>query len=508
MQASSKLFKLLFWSTLIRMILSMSVGLGNDEVYYRMYAEYLELNYFDHPPMVGWLIRLFTFDLHFDTAFFIRLTATLSGTATAFLIYLIGKKWRDEQTGFLAAWLYSITIYGAIIAGTFILPDSPQVFFWAWGLYAIIQVLHAETSTSAQNRWMLLFGFANGLGLLCKVHMIFLWGGFGLYILIHDRQWLKRPSLYAAAIITILLFYPVIHWNIKHDFITYRFHSNRVNDTSRGFRIDTLIPFLLGQFLYTQILLFPFYMTALWKSIFNPSNSKDKIKIFLVYTALPLLLVSLYLSCFNTVLPHWTGPAYIAITLFSSAWYAENNKTEKLIRWTRISTYMTLILVAVAVIMIQFLPGTLGKKGSFDLGSGDFTLDMYGWNQGRNKIDALLQKDVQQKRMKENAVFLSHKWFPAAHEDFYVCIPLKRDLLVVGDTMDIHQYAWINPKRKSLQVYDDAYVLVPSNYFDDPVARWGNQFESHEPADTIPILRSGVEVRKMLLYRFHSYKSK
>jgi hypothetical protein len=249
-------------------------------------------------------------------------------------------------------------------------------------------------------------------------------------------------------------------------------------------------------------------MTALWKSIFNPSNSKDKIKIFLVYTALPLLLVSLYLSCFNTVLPHWTGPAYIAITLLTAAWYAENNKTEKLIRWTRISTYMTLILVAVAVIIIQFLPGTLGKKGSFDLGSGDFTLDMYGWNQGRNKMDDVLKKDVQQKRMKDNAVFLSHKWFPAAHEDFYVCIPLKRDLLVVGDTMDIHQYAWINPKRKSLQVNDDAYVLVPSNYFDDPVARWGNQFESHESADTIPILRSGVVVRKMLLYRFHSYKSK
>ena len=508
MRTSNKIVALVFWSTLIRILLSVSVGLGNDEVYYRIYADHLEWNYFDHPPMVGWLIRLFTFNLQFDFPFFIRLTSILSGTATTVLIYLTGKKWKNENVGFLAAWIYSITIYGAIIAGTFILPDSPQVFFWALGLFAMIHAMDESMEKKKQDRWMLLFGIANGLGLLCKVHMIFLWGAFGIYILFHSRQWFSRWSLYAAALLTILFFYPVIHWNIENDFITYRFHSNRVKNTTGGFRIDTLIPFILGQFFYTQFLLFPFFIQAIRKRLLLLRLPGLSITKLLLYSALPLILVSLYLSCFNTVLPHWTGPSYLGICLITADWYWENNKSEKLIKWTKIATIVTVSLLFLSVLLINFFPGTIGKKGNIDIGSGDFTLDMYGWEQSKNKIDTILKKDIAAQRMKKDAVFLSHKWFPAAHEDYYICKPLKQDILVIGDTMDTHQYAWINPKRKKLTYKDDAYVLIPSNYYDDPFQRWGSQFEKIEIADTIPIIRSGACVKNWYLYRLHGFHSK
>lgn len=507
MQHSKNILKLVFWSAIIRIVLSFSVGLGNDEVYYRMYADHLELNYFDHPPMVGWLIRMLTFNLNFDMPFFIRLTSILSGTATTLLIYQIGKKWKNEDTGFIAAWIYSVTIYGAIIAGTFILPDSPQVFFWSLGLYCLIQILDGKTEKNKQDKWMLLFGIANGLGLLCKVHMIFLWGGFGLYVIFHDRKWLGRWSIYTAAILTLFMFYPVIHWNLEYDFITYRFHSNRVNNTSQGFRIDTLIPFILGQFFYTQFLLFPFFIAAIAKSI--PDFKRlSKTRLILLYSSLPLILVSLFLSCFNTVLPHWTGPSYIAISLITANHYLEFGKKEKLMKWIGASTKLTILLLLLAVLLINLYPGTLGKKGNADLGSGDFTLDMYGWQQSKNAVDSVLQMDKSTNRMKGNPFFISHKWFPAAHIDYYICKPLKQEMLVLGDTMDIHQYAWINNYRQKPLANDDAYALIPSNYFDDPYLRWGNQFERIEPADTIPINRSGVCVKRMLLYRLHGYKLK
>ena len=102
------------------MLVASTINLGNDEVYYRMYAQELQWNYFDHPPMVGWLIRFTTFNLTIDTTFFIRLGAILCSTIVTWLFYLSGKKISNEQTGFYAASIYTATVYGSIIAGTFI----------------------------------------------------------------------------------------------------------------------------------------------------------------------------------------------------------------------------------------------------------------------------------------------------------------------------------------------------------------------------------------------------
>ena len=47
------------------------------------------------------------------------------------LAMLIGKKIRNERTGLYAAVLYNTSIYSSIIAGTFILPDSPAGYMLA-----------------------------------------------------------------------------------------------------------------------------------------------------------------------------------------------------------------------------------------------------------------------------------------------------------------------------------------------------------------------------------------
>ncbi len=51
-------------------VLAAVTELNNDEVYYRLYALKLQWNYFDHPPMIAVLLKLFTFNLFFKTNFF------------------------------------------------------------------------------------------------------------------------------------------------------------------------------------------------------------------------------------------------------------------------------------------------------------------------------------------------------------------------------------------------------------------------------------------------------
>jgi len=115
-------------------------NLGNDEAYYYTYALYPALSHFDHPPMVGWAIQLFSLNLHFSSEIFIRMAAVVAGTLNTWLMYAIGRQLHDERTGWYAALLYTASVYGFVIVGVFILPDSPQSVFW---LSAILFLLKA-----------------------------------------------------------------------------------------------------------------------------------------------------------------------------------------------------------------------------------------------------------------------------------------------------------------------------------------------------------------------------
>lgn len=499
--------QLILAATTVRLLIAFGVDLGNDEVYYRQFAQPLEWNYFDHPPMIGWLIRLTTFNLQFDYPVFIRLGAIISAATTSWIIYLTGTAIRNERTGFMAAAMYTATLYGSVIAGTFILPDSPQVFFWCSALYVLVKLIKIGPDATHTNRLLLLFGLYTGLALLCKVHSIFLWGGWGVYILFHDRQWLKKPTLYMAALLTLLCFTPVLIWNIQHDFITYRFHSNRVNDLSGGFNHNTLIQFLLGQVFYGSLILFPFFMQSIvrgWRMA--KEDALRPIMRILVWTGIPLMLTAVYLSCFNQVLPHWTGPAYLSLCLLTAVQMDlrtnQASQTPASIRW---SLALTTFIVITGLLFINFYPGTTGKREHTKFGQGDATLDLYGWNQLEKKMESLWENDIKTGTMKPDAFVITNRWYPGAHLDYYVCRPNNRTLLLWGEPMDIHQYIWINPTRRQPHLGDDAYCISPSNNTLPVESLYGPFFNEVMPADTLAIIRNGDTAKLVFVHRLKSY---
>ena len=95
---NNKIVGLIVIATLIRCIIALTINLGNDEVYYINYAQHLQWNYFDHPPMVGLLIKLTTLNLELTTDFFIRLGPILLSAVNTYLIYAITKKIKNEKS--------------------------------------------------------------------------------------------------------------------------------------------------------------------------------------------------------------------------------------------------------------------------------------------------------------------------------------------------------------------------------------------------------------------------
>lgn len=45
---------------LLSLLQAATTGLFDDEAYYWVYSQYLDWGYFDHPPMIAWLIKLGT----------------------------------------------------------------------------------------------------------------------------------------------------------------------------------------------------------------------------------------------------------------------------------------------------------------------------------------------------------------------------------------------------------------------------------------------------------------
>jgi hypothetical protein len=489
-------------------ILAAITELNNDEVYYRLYALQLQWNYFDHPPMMAVLLKLFTGNLFFQSEFFLRLGIIVCAAISTWLVYCIGRRMGDEHTGLLAAFLFTASPYCSVIAGLLVIPDGPQLVWWLWSVLLMVKITGSKTNGRRTGGRLLLLGFTIGCCILSKVHGVFLWVGFGLYILLYRRKLLANPFLYCAAFITGLLLLPVWYWNVSHQFITYKYHSNRVHLWG-PLQTDSFLRELLGEALYNNPISFVLLVLALMaftrRRVFMPPPSQR----LLFLLAFPLIAVVIIISLFNDTLPHWTGPAYTTLLPFTAAWLRSRQKITDAGKLPPVVTWalaFTAVLLLPAAAAIKWLPANIGEKEWTHLGAGDPTLDMNGFKDIAPRMDSLYRHDRQQGLIGQAPFLVADYWFPAAHIDYYIARPYGFRFLAMGGGAAIHQYAWINAARPFLQAGEDAYFIAVSNYFNPPAERITRQFEMVSAPVAITQYRSGVPVRNFFVYRMRHYK--
>lgn len=502
-----KLLYLLLISTAVRCLLAYWLEFGNDEVYYWTYARHLQWNYFDHPPMVALLVRLGTLGMHLRGELFVRAGAIACAGLNTWLVFLIGKRLRDERAGWFAALLYNSSFYCSIIAGTFILPDSAQVLWWVLAIYLMTLVTDEKQVAPRKGLLLLLTGTAIGLCIMSKVHGVFLWLGFGLYILLYDRKLLKEPALYAAAAITALIVSPILFWNMQNHFITYSFHNSRVGFLDKKLDWDAFLQQFLGSILYNNPVNVILYALGIWGILRTPDLVQPSFRRLYLLLGLPLILVLLVMSLFNDTLPHWSGPAYISLMLLAAVYYSWRLDSRRLLPGPILAPLLLLGFAAtLGVAVIRWLPLQLGKTDQRVLGDGDVTLDMSGWHALQPAFDSVYRRDLRDGRISQDPRILSDKWFPAANLDYYVATPTGLSLFAAGRLVDIHHYAWLNRELPPMQAGSDAYFIYPSNYFGPPKKPLLDYFERMDTAALVPQYRAGVHVRNFVILRLIHYK--
>jgi 4-amino-4-deoxy-L-arabinose transferase-like glycosyltransferase len=493
-----KLWILIATLSIIKLILAFVLELGNDEAYYWLYSQYLQWNYFDHPPMVAVWIRLFTANLSLEQyEGFLRLGSIVGSALSSWFLFKAVSLLHSERAGWFAAVLYNISFYSGITGGLYIMPDSPQMVFWTLALLLIARI------TKNENNWSnwILFGIVAGLCIMSKVHGAFLWIGLGGYVLFQKNSWLKKPQLFIAFLITVIIISPIFFWNVKYDFATFRFHSNRVD-------VDELI--LHGRYFFKELasqigfnnpvnfFLAVFAMVAFYRKhiTYQPALA------IYIFIGVPLAFLLLFVSLFrNVTLPHWSGPAYVSFMPLAAIWLADQSQRSfpKILRWG-LGIFLVIYLGYSSI--IKFYPGTYGSKNKNDYGHGDISLDMYGWEKASAQFDSLYKDDIAKNKMPVNVAMITSNWW-GAHVEYYFGRPLHLKMIGVGNPQHLNEYLWTNKWRKSEVDLNNAYCIIP---VDDKYPVPSDFFGTIELALVIDVNRSGKSAHEFLVYRLRRLK--
>lgn len=497
---------LLVVSALIRGFVAGFIEFGYDEVYYWTYALYPDLSHFDHPPLLGWAIQLFSLNLLLDSEFFIRLASVVFGTINTWIIFRIGSFIKDPRTGLYAAFLYSTSFYASVICGIFIMPDGPQSLFWLLTLWFLLRSLPDTGCTRSSRNFLFLAGITAGLALLAKYHSAFLLSGAFCYILFDNRKWFTIKETWYAFFLAILIFIPVILWNMDNEFISFTYHGARTASEGKSLlHPEFLIVEILGQFFYNNPVNVVLIIIAFIAMRRGKRFLKTEYTHLILWISLPLVATFLIFALFARTLPHWSGPAYFGFILIAAAWLSELSKTKfrlKLFpRPVAIATILMLTVLTLAFGQIRYGWIPLSRWGM-----RDFTHDMYGWRQLGEKFAPIAEFDRQLLLMDAQAPIFTFRWFPAANFDYYIARETGNRVYALGSLERIHKYHWIDRERGNIPVGMDVYYITLSDDYDDPYNLYGNLFTVIQPSDTIQITRGDELVRKAYIYRMIGLK--
>jgi hypothetical protein len=318
---------ILFWCCL-NLLQAYFTELTSDEGYYWFYSTKLELGYYDHPPMLAFLIHLGYF--FFQNELGVRLFSVLLFSGSLFLFFeLLPKHLRNNH------WLYLFLLSVPILnyVNIVVFPDTPLLAFELLFLYAYQRFLKKEN-------WAIigLLGLSIGLMFYSKYHGVLV---VGFTVLSNPRLFLN-PKFYAASLIGLVLFLPHLWWQYDNDFPTFAYHlEGRINVLSTRFLFEY----------WSQQLLFFTPVLLICPIFYKVKNSFERTLKFIIIGS---LLFFTYASLRTFVHFHWTSIAVIPAIILSTYFY-ENTSRKRLLN-IGIGIFLFAMLTVRLYFMVQIFP--------------------------------------------------------------------------------------------------------------------------------------------------------
>ncbi|WP_018699206.1 ArnT family glycosyltransferase [Amorphus coralli] len=377
--------------TVIRLVAAATVGLTEDEAYYRLWAMAPAWGYYDHPPMVAWWIAAGQ-AIFGDTLLGIRFFTVISVSLGSLAIWRAGAILTSDAriAGRAVVWFNATLLVG--IGAMIATPDVPSAFFWGLALWAMLELVHRD-----DGRWWLAVGLFAGLGLLAKYSGLFLGGGIVLWMLVVPGQWrwLASPWLWLGGILALALFAPVVMWNAANDWASFAKQFGRV----AGDQFDErFIPeFLLAEIGLIGPLMLPFLVVGIIGIAKSPRRMAPGNWLVLL-SGLPFLAYLLVHGLHDRVQGNWPAPLYPAVALIAAQGAALVGVSARRKRgWERLRMLVAPVGIGLSLLLIVH-----ASLGAGFVTTKDPTKQLRGWDTFSAEID----------RMRETA---GAQWIGAVH---------------------------------------------------------------------------------------------
>jgi 4-amino-4-deoxy-L-arabinose transferase-like glycosyltransferase len=262
--------------TAMRMVYAGAIELRTDEAYYWTWSKESVLSFLDHPPMIAWFIRFGT-AIFGDTNFGVRFAGVLAMLATQLLLAdMVRRVIHDIRAVILALLMPEAAVYYGLLMAK-VAPDVALIPFAVAMVWALVRLVE-----SGDARWWLAAGVFAGLALLSKFTAVMLLPAVLAFMLIPDwrRRWLVSPYPWLAALITVLIFSPVLIWNVQHDWASFRFQFVRAVATHE-LSLSTIGEFFGLQFFLVGPILLPVVLSGVALTAWRGIRQRDAIAILL-----------------------------------------------------------------------------------------------------------------------------------------------------------------------------------------------------------------------------------
>lgn len=216
---------------MLHLVLSAVLPPAEDELYYWTWSRTLQWSYFDHPPVVAYLIRLST-SIFGNSLFGLRFFACLAGLG---VLAILGKLCGGKR---LVTWLIGCPLF--LIGSLLMTPDVPFLFFWTLYLYWMVHVsrrfsewnddpvsrVYRQSPVSSVT-WAA-GGLVLGLGILSKYTM-FLAVPCTLLVLWRTARWQAWwRGLGILFLVTVVVTSPILIYNVQHAFEPLKFQWHHI----------------------------------------------------------------------------------------------------------------------------------------------------------------------------------------------------------------------------------------------------------------------------------------
>lgn len=351
------LLGLLFGLLLLRGVFLLTNGLDliGDESYYWDWSRQPDWCYYSKPPMVAWLIGVFTWLLGDYTAV-VRLPTLVLGTVFLGYFHATAKAFYGARAAAMALLLILAAPIN-VLANFLMTIDPPLYCFWIMALYYLRRALFDGDDSA----W-LWSGMASAAALLSKQAAMALPIMLLVFLLIdRDRRAFLKREFWLYLLPMAVAAVPILAWNYQHDWVMFGHSKGHFgNPEAQGWikHLQHARDFVLYQFLLLSPIIFAM---AIWTSLRAGAGFRSLApeQQFLWLMGPSLLLGVLLLSFLQKVQGNWPMPFYIStLILLAGNWVA--GAWKKTVKFALALGYLMVLITYVLPLLLQ----TLNLKGS------------------------------------------------------------------------------------------------------------------------------------------------